>query len=72
MAEETGSRPFSFDLLTEEVRVRAAAPVPDPESIPQVFAELTYDDYNLIAYRPARARWNTPGITCQPGISVLS
>lgn len=63
MAEETGAHPFSFDLLTEEARARAATPLPEPEAIPQVFADLTYDDYNLIAYRPARARWNAPGIT---------
>ena len=60
---ETASKPFSFDLLTEEARARAAGPVPQAEAIPQVFAEMTYDDYNFIAYRPARARWNKPGVT---------
>lgn len=60
---ETASKPFSFDLLTEEARARAAGPVPQAEAIPQVFAEMTYDDYNFIAFRPARARWNMPGVT---------
>ena len=62
-AQDTPSRPFSFDLLTEEARNRAAGPAPEAEAIPQVFAEMTYDDYNFIAYRPARARWNVPDIT---------
>lgn len=43
--------------------MRAAGPMPEAEVIPQVFADLTYDDYNLIAYRPARARWSAPGVT---------
>lgn len=60
-AQETGATPFSFDLLTEEAGC-AASPAPEAEAIPQVFAEMTYDDYNFIAYL-AWARWNAPDIT---------
>jgi glucans biosynthesis protein len=52
---------FSFDLLTEEMRVLSGSPhvtAPAPEGF---LGELTYDDYRLIRFADARARWDEPG-----------
>ena len=69
-AQETGTAPaeadaapqqFSFDLLTEEMRVLATKPhvtAPAPEGF---LGELTYDDYRLIRFADARQRWNEDG-----------
>jgi len=58
-ASETVAAPqqFSFDLLTEEMRVLSTQPhvtSPAPEGF---LGDLTYDDYRLIRFRDDRSRW---------------
>ncbi|SEO30572.1 glucans biosynthesis protein [Gemmobacter aquatilis] len=48
---------FSFDLLTQMMQGKAAQPYVAPEKIGGFFAGLKYDDYRLVSYDPARARW---------------
>lgn len=48
---------FSFDALTDEMRLLATKPhvtAPAPEGF---LGELDYDDYRLIRFRDERARW---------------
>lgn len=50
-------QPFSFDLLTEEMRLRATqdfVPAARPEGF---LGNLDYDDYRNIRFLPERARW---------------
>lgn len=56
-AEPEAPQPFSFDLLTEAARLRAAEPdQPKPDADP-VLQKLDYDAYQQIAFRPERAVW---------------
>lgn len=48
---------FSFDLLTEEMRLLATVPYAPPEHVASFLDDLKYDDYRLIRFRPDRARW---------------
>ncbi|MEH7828530.1 glucan biosynthesis protein [Gemmobacter denitrificans] len=48
---------FSFDLLTQQMKDKAAQPYVAPEKIGGFFAGLKYDDYRLVSYNPERARW---------------
>lgn len=54
---------FSFDLLTEAARSRAAQDPAAPERLSPLFNELTYDDYQMIQFRPRKARWKDKGST---------
>lgn len=67
LAQETATAPeaapiaaaqqFSFDLLTEEMRLLSAQPhvtSPAPEGF---LGDLDYDDYRLIRFRDDSARW---------------
>lgn len=56
-AQETSDGAFSFDLLTEAARARAASPAPAAAELSTLFKDLTYDDYQMIQFRPTRARW---------------
>ncbi|MDT8856406.1 glucan biosynthesis protein G [Paracoccaceae bacterium Fryx2] len=49
---------FSFDLLSAEMRARAAEPHPQPVLPPGFHTDLNYDDYRLIRFRPDNARWS--------------
>ena len=50
--------PFSFDLLSEEMRLAAQAAPAARETLPEGFLSgLTYDDYRLIRFNPKRARF---------------
>jgi len=50
--------PFSFDLLTATMKERAGQPYePVEEALPEVVAELTYDEHRAIRYRPEAAIW---------------
>jgi len=53
------SQPFSFDLLTERMRRRAAQGYvqPDPAQLPPALTGLDYDRYNWIGSRGDRALW---------------
>lgn len=48
---------FSFDILSEEMRVLASQPWQSPALAEGFVAELNYDDYRLIRFRPDRQRW---------------
>lgn len=50
-------QPFNFDLLTDDIRARAAAPLPEPAPLPDFLAALNYDDYQKIVFWPDHARW---------------
>lgn len=55
-------RPFSFDILTDRMRARAAGSHAEPQRVQGFAAELDYDDYRLIQFRRDRDRWaDTPG-----------
>lgn len=50
---------FSFDLLTEWMRAKAAEPYEAPSTdLPGPFAELDYDAYRHIQFNVDQARWN--------------
>lgn len=54
--------PFSFDLLTEQMRATAQAPYTEPEQVTGFLADLDYDAYRLLNFTPERRRWeNEPG-----------
>jgi periplasmic glucans biosynthesis protein len=61
-AEDDGNRqaaakPFSFDILTDIARTRAAAPFVEAPAPEGFLGDLSYDDYRLIRFDPDRARW---------------
>lgn len=56
-AEEPVGTPFSFEKLTEDMRVAAQQPEPAPETIEGFLTDLHYDDYNRIRFKPGRSRW---------------
>jgi glucans biosynthesis protein len=49
--------PFSFDLLTEDARVRASQPQVPATRVQGFFTDFNYDDYQSIQFNPAQARW---------------
>ena len=59
-APQDPGTPFSFDLLTEEMRLLAASPQVPPVKPASFLDQLTYDDYQKIKFRDKAARWNTP------------
>jgi glucans biosynthesis protein len=52
---------FSFDLLSDVMREKAAQDPAAPEPVPDFLSSLTYDDYQKIVFWPDRARWNFKG-----------
>lgn len=50
--------PFSFETLTEEMRVLAGESYEEPDRPEGFLGELEYDDYRLIRFNDARARWS--------------
>ncbi|WP_076366276.1 glucan biosynthesis protein [Phaeovulum vinaykumarii] len=55
------AQPFSFDLLTEEMRALAATAHERPKVKASFLDNLTYDDYRLINFNPDRALWKGQG-----------
>lgn len=55
------SEPFSFDILTEQMRRRSAGEDPVVPPLSDFLAALDYDKYNLIQFWPKRARWSEEG-----------
>ncbi len=49
--------PFSFDILTEQMRATAAAHYSAPEQVKGFLADLDYDAYRLLNFTPERRRW---------------
>lgn len=68
LAQNRASQPFSFDILTEDARQRATTADPAAPPMDPLLAELDYDDYQRIAFRPERAVFATddPGWQVQP------
>ncbi|MGO4916150.1 glucan biosynthesis protein [Pseudogemmobacter sp. W21_MBD1_M6] len=50
-------QPFSFDILSEEMRVLSQQPQRAVALSESFLNDLTYDDYKLIQFLPRRARW---------------
>ncbi|MCE6953057.1 glucan biosynthesis protein G [Cereibacter sphaeroides] len=48
---------FSFDWLTEEMRLAATKPHVEPENLTGFLGELKYDDYRSINFLAERSRW---------------
>lgn len=59
-AAPAAGTPFSFDLLSEMMRLKAQAPYTPVAAASGFLDDLGYDDYQRIAYLGARAKWNTP------------
>ncbi|PRD36310.1 UNVERIFIED_CONTAM: opgG [Trichonephila clavipes] len=57
-AIDAAPQQFSFDMLTRQMQDRAALPYAAPEKIGGFFAGLKYDDYRLVSFDPAKARWS--------------
>lgn len=52
------SVPFSFDLLSEAMKQRAGEAFEPPEEVlPDVVANLSYDEHRAIRFRPEEALW---------------
>lgn len=68
LAETRDAQAFSFDILTEAARQRAASPDPAAPPMDPLLAQLDYDDYQRIAFRPDRSVFATenPGWQVQP------
>ena len=50
-------QPFSFDALSAEMQALSTQPPQSPAQPAGFLADLTYDDYRLIRFNPARARF---------------
>jgi periplasmic glucans biosynthesis protein len=57
MPAADGSQPFSFDILTDEMRRKAGEEYSEPEKVGGFLSELNYDLYRLIRFNPSRARF---------------
>ena len=54
--------PFSFDILSQQMKDKAKAEfVPAGIKLPDFIAQLGYDEYQHIQFRPDHARWSDPG-----------
>ncbi len=65
LAEDVGAaekRNFSFDQLVEQARAKAASSYEEPAgALPEVLADLNYDQHRAIRFRPERAVWREGG-----------
>ncbi|WP_102223808.1 glucan biosynthesis protein [Acidimangrovimonas sediminis] len=52
-----GVRPFSYDILTQEMKARAAKPYQERKLTDTTLTKLSYDDYQHIQFRRDKARW---------------
>ena len=57
MPAADGSQPFSFDLITEEMRRKAGEDYQEPAKVGGFLSELNYDLYRLIRFNPSKARF---------------
>lgn len=67
LAQGQAGTPFSFEALTEAARQRAEASDPEAPPMDKLLAQLDYDDYQRIAFRPEHAvfRGENPGLQLQ-------
>ena len=52
---------FSFDALSARMQALAAEPYAEPEPVHGFLADLDYDAYLRIRFRPEKARWSEEG-----------
>lgn len=64
---DAAAQQFSYDRLTEDMRERAALPFKRLPQLEGFLADLDYDDYRLLQFRPDRQRWSEPGSTFRLG-----
>ncbi|MDB5542493.1 MAG: glucan biosynthesis protein [Devosia sp.] len=67
-AQESGAQAFDFDVLTAQVRAKAAETFDASVApLPKLFAGLNYDGYRKIQFDPAHAKWldNNSGFQVQ-------
>lgn len=50
-------QPFSFDALTERMRLEALSDPLPAQTVDGFLADLDYDDYQRVSYRRDRAKW---------------
>ncbi|MDQ2067824.1 glucan biosynthesis protein G [Xinfangfangia sp. CPCC 101601] len=50
-------QPFSFDSLTDEMRLSATKPHSAPAKAAGFFTNFSYDDYQSVQFDPTRAHW---------------
>ncbi|MFC0279851.1 glucan biosynthesis protein [Falsigemmobacter intermedius] len=60
LAGNAAVQQFSWDLLCAEMQALAAQPHQQPAGVSGFLADLNYDDYRLIRFRPDRLRWSAP------------
>ena len=60
VSQEAGET-FSFDILSERMQALAAEPYQPPEPVEGFLADLNYDAYQRIRFRPEQARWGEGG-----------
>lgn len=58
---ETEVAPFSYDSLTDRMRLLSKEPYQQPKPVEGFLANLDYDGYQMIRYRPDRSRWQEDG-----------
>ncbi len=61
-AQEEEAPTFSFDMLTERMKDLAGHPYSAPEPVHGFLADLDYDAYQRIRFRPEQARWQEKGV----------
>ncbi|WP_255008561.1 glucan biosynthesis protein [Roseovarius sp. M141] len=60
MGQETAEAevtPFSYDSLTDRMRLLSKEPYQQPKPVEGFLADLDYDGYQMIRYRRDRSRW---------------
>lgn len=61
-AQEVAAASFTFDNLVNEMRELAQSPYAAPEPVEGFLADLDYDAYQRIRFRPEQARWQEKGV----------
>lgn len=59
---QTAGEAFSFDALSERMRLMAEDPYQEPAPLEGFPADLDYDAYQRIRFRPDHARWAGDGV----------
>ncbi|WP_198431582.1 glucan biosynthesis protein G [Pseudorhodobacter sp. MZDSW-24AT] len=59
-AAEASGLPFTFDSLTEDMRLLAQAPHAPAPVAQGFFSDFSYDDYQAVQFNPEQARWRGP------------
>ena len=62
MAVATKAAAFTFDDCVRRAQQLASASYKTPDSPPKALAQLTYDQYRDIRYRPGKKLWADAGL----------